>query len=49
MIYIHFVVQHTLMLHITCKGNWPCGSGEDVFKVLSIFENGDHLGLGHVT
>ena len=36
------------MLHAKFQGNWPSGSGEeDFFKVLSIFEDGGHL--GHVT
>ena len=48
MIYINFVVLHTLMLHAKFQRNWPSGSREEnIFKVLSIFEHGGHL--GHVT
>ena len=32
MIYINFVVLHTLMLHAKFQGNWPSGSGEDFFR-----------------
>ena len=31
MIYIHFLVLHTLMLHAKFQGNWPSGSGEGRF------------------
>ena len=47
MIYINFVVLQTLMLYAKFQGNWPSGSGEEFFKVLSIFEHGGQL--GHVT
>ena len=31
MIYINFVVLHTLMLHAKFQGHWPSGSGEEEF------------------
>ena len=35
------------MLHTKFHGNWPAGSGEDFFKVFTIYGHGGHL--GHVT
>ena len=35
------------MLHTKFRGNRPAGSGEDFYKVFTIYGHGDHL--GHVT
>ena len=35
------------MLHTKFRGNRPIGSGEDFFKVFTIYGHGGHL--GHVT
>ena len=35
------------MLHTKFRENWPAGSGEDFFKVFTIYGHGGHL--GHVT
>ena len=35
------------MLHTKFRGNRPAGSGEDCFKVFTIYGHGGHL--GHVT
>ena len=36
------------MLHTKIQGHWSIGSGkEDLFKVLTIYEHGSHV--GHVT
>ena len=35
------------MLHTKFRGNRPAGSGEDFFKVFTIYGHGGHL--GHVT
>ena len=35
------------MLHTKFRGNRPAGSGEDLFKVFTIYRHGGHL--GHVT
>ena len=32
------------MLHTKFQGNWPCGFGEDFWKVFSIYGHGGHLG-----
>ena len=47
MIYINFVVLQSMMLHTKFQGNWPNGSGERFFKVLSSFGHDGHL--SHVT
>ena len=35
------------MLHANFQDHWTSGSGEDFFKVFTIYGNGGHL--GHVT
>ena len=35
------------MLHTNFQGHWPFGSGEDFFKVFTIFRRGGNL--GHMT
>ena len=35
-IYINFVVLQSIMLHTKFQGNWPNGSAEKLFKILSM-------------
>ena len=46
-IYIKFVYIESLMLHSEFKDHQTSGSGEDDFKVFTIYWHGGHL--GHVT
>ena len=41
------VVLPYTMLHPRFQGHWSIGSGEDFFKVFTIYEHGGHV--GHVT